>query len=232
MKRGGRVIEMTWTGELPIHLLGLAAGYRAARRALPAAQIGETELQGMAHQALTAMVPAVDLRTREFSIAKVLGFAGWADLALFKPWMAEGSSAARRLFTIVEMKRTSDRAKRPDLVLDDLVRLAIVARRYHLSTYFLLYGSDTEVEALLSIPVLACALLQSSPSAVTSPVQAWKNQIDRKYLQAIKSAGLTEVITTLAVNEPMLPNRCLLWRVTSQASEPSRDRLRYRITAR
>ncbi|EGL53512.1 hypothetical protein MAMP_01200 [Methylophaga aminisulfidivorans MP] len=189
-------------------------------------EVSESFLQEEALNKLRALLPSSNLKNKEFSIRDDLGFESsknpCADIVIFNPWE---NPENKNVYTIAEIKRSYERSSNKKEVIQDIARLAVLAKRRSVSTYLFLCGRDVNISKLFNTSVNKYISQDSISPAIQVGSKVLFDDLDSSYIDALTKAGVKKVKTKLLQPFSLDGYSSYVWRVQSQEDETIRDKI-------
>jgi hypothetical protein len=231
----GRVVSRSWPLELAGALRSVADQHFRDTGAdvNDDSEAEEAILRAGAITLFTRLLPDRELCDKDFPISVDLGFStsASADVVVLEPWAtASADDNDRQVFTLLELKRTYERARNTAAVLRDIARLGILAKKRRLSTYFVLCGRPGNLDRLFADGTVAALLSRDQQHATkTVGVSALSPALTADYKRAVNTAAIVTLQTTLRTADPGEAYRCYVWRIQTDAREPHRDTIEFLV---
>ncbi|WP_461536402.1 hypothetical protein [Spongorhabdus nitratireducens] len=191
-------------------------------------EVTESFLQEEALNKLRALLPSSNLKNKEFSIRDDLGFENsrnpCADIVIFNPWEDPEN---KNVYTIAEIKRSYERSSNKKEIIQDIARLAVLAKRRNVSTYLFLCGRDTNISRLFKTSVNEFISQDSSSPTIQFEGNVLSKDLDTIYIDALNKAGVQKVKTKLLQPFSLDGYSSYVWRVQTQQDEEIRDKINY-----
>ncbi|CAH6878540.1 conserved hypothetical protein [Vibrio chagasii] len=199
----------------------------------PESELDEAALQQIALNRLSTILPTSNLKMKEYPIQDALGFSPnqhtRADLAIFNPW---DDPVSQNIFTIAEIKRTYERSSNHTDVIQDIARLAILAKKKNVSTYLFLCGRDKNIKKLFTKSVsnfLSQEEEDIKKTTINFDINKIVPELKADYENSLRDAKVTNIITKLIQPLTLDGYSCFVWRVQTQNKEPAKEQISFWI---